>query len=193
MSPADDFSLARLRDRAQIEDILLRWCRAVDRLDTSSIERLFHSDATDRHGAFNGGVDGLIQWITDRHKSISFSMHQLSNVLVEFAGPNLALVESTVCSIQRYAPDAGEALAQSSGGKLGEPGAETDVFGSARYVDRFERRAGEWRIAARTVVFGWKRMAAVPADGPRIPPEYEAQRRDAADFIFRARQALGIQ
>lgn len=189
----DAYSAERLRDRAQIQDVLLRWCRAIDRLDTDSIASYFHPDAKDQHGAFNGGVAGLVEWISKRHRSITFSVHQLSNVLVEFADSDTALVESTVSTVQRYTADAGDALAQSSGGKLGEPGCETDVFGSSRYVDRFERRNGEWRIAERTVVFGWKRLESVPADGPSFPASYEAQKRSRADLVFRMREALGIR
>jgi hypothetical protein len=30
-----------------------------------------------------------------------------------------------------------------------------------RYVDRFERRAGQWKIAERTVVVDWQRVDRV--------------------------------
>ena len=54
-----------------------------------------------------------------------------------------------------------------------------------RYVDRLERREGEWRIAARAAVREWTR-ALDPADW--IPPEGKAPEgsRDAEDPIYRA-------
>lgn len=188
----DQYSPARLADRAQIQDVMHRWCRAVDRLDVAAMPALFHPDLYDNHGAFNGGLEGLMAWISERHKTITFSLHQVSNMLIEFAGPDLALVETTFVAIQRYSPEARESLAQTSGGKLGQPGMATDVMGTGRYVDRFERRDGSWKIARRTVVFGWKRMDPVDPDGPRAPPGAQVQRRDASDFIFQERAALGI-
>ena len=35
------------------------------------------------------------------------------------------------------------------------PDRSRQTFLCGRYVDRFERRHGEWRIAARTVVYDW--------------------------------------
>jgi nucleotide-binding universal stress UspA family protein len=37
----------------------------------------FHTDATDNHGAYVGGVDGLAVWVRERQKLISFSSHQV--------------------------------------------------------------------------------------------------------------------
>ncbi|MDP3135280.1 MAG: nuclear transport factor 2 family protein [Burkholderiaceae bacterium] len=190
---SDSFTPARLADRAQIQDVMHRWCRAVDRLDIAAMPALFHPDMQDNHGAFRGGREELMAWIGQRHKTITFSLHQVSNIVIEFAGPDLALVETVFLAIQRYSPEARDSLAQSSGGKLGQPGTATDVMGTGRYVDRFERRDGVWKIARRTVVSGWKRMDAVDPDGPAPLPGWEVQRRDASDFIFRERAALGIE
>lgn len=187
------YSPERLSDRAQIQDVLHRWCRAVDRLDLAAMPALFHPDLHDNHGAFQGGLDALMGWIAQRHQTIVFSLHQISNILIEFAGPDLALAETTYLAIQRYTPEARESLAQSSGGRLGTPGQATDVMGTGRYVDRFERRDGAWKVARRTVVMGWKRMDTVDADGPTMLPGWEVQRRDRSDYVFRARAELGIR
>ena len=42
-------------------------------------------------------------------------------------------------------------------------GQPLETFLCGRYVDRFERRAGEWRVAARTVVYDWVRQTPLPA------------------------------
>ncbi|MBN9428597.1 MAG: nuclear transport factor 2 family protein [Burkholderiales bacterium] len=188
----EQYSPDRLVDRAIIHDVMMKWCRAIDRLDLDAIRAVFHADAHDDHGPYRGGVDGLIDWVRERHKTITFSMHQLSNMLIEFATPDLALVETTVCSIQRYTADGKKSLAQLSGGKLGAPGRESDLMGSSRYVDRFERRHGEWRIARRTVIAGWRRIVDVDADAPVMGSDWTVQRRDLTDFIFRERAELGL-
>ena len=73
-----------------------------------------------------------------------------------------------------------------------DQGAQTDMVLGLRYVDRFERRQGEWKIALRTLVADWKQFVPVPHDQPRPPASQEVGRRDPDDFIFRERRALGI-
>lgn len=186
------YSLERLADRAAIQDVMHRWCRAIDRLDYDAIRPCFHMDAHDDHGPFKGNVEELIAWVRERHKGISFSLHLLANMLIEFAELDVALVETTVASVQRYKPDGKAALAQLSGGQLGAEGVGIDLKGASRYVDRFERRNGLWKIAQRNVVMGWRSMGEVPDAAPRMLPEWNVQQRDQTDFIFRERARLGI-
>ena len=63
MKKEDQYSPARIADRMAIQDAMYRWCRAIDRLDFDGIREAFHSDGTDNHGIFSGGVDGLVEWI----------------------------------------------------------------------------------------------------------------------------------
>ena len=190
----DDYSPERIADRMQIQDCMYRWCRAVDRLDFSGIRDVFHPDATDMHGAYDGPVDGLIDWIRSRHAAIPFSMHAVSNLLIEFAGPDLALVETYVRTTQRYPAEARAALDQLAGGKAGAGDGGMDLITCSRYVDRFERREDRrWKIARRTLVADWKQFVPVPADLPTPPASQQTGRRNQDDFIFQERQALGIR
>lgn len=187
---SNPYSPERIADRMQIQDMMYRWCRSVDRLDFDAMRTVFHPDAIDTHGAYNGGVDGLVDWIRNRHGTIPFSMHAVSNMLIEFAGPDLALVESYVRTTQRYPAEAAQALAALAGGKA--PSGAMDLLTCSRYVDRFERRNGEWKILARTLVADWKQVVPVAADAPQAVPGWESGRRDPDDFIFRERRALGL-
>jgi hypothetical protein len=193
MSHLDQYSIERLIDRAIIQDILFKWCRAVDRLDIDSVTALFYEDAHDDHGPYKGDINGLKNWIHNRHKTIPFSMHQLSNMLIEFASEDVASVETTVCSIQRYTAEGKESMAQLSGGVRGKEGSGADMMGSSRYIDQFERRNGKWKIAKRTVVAGWRQIVEVDSNGPKMGPEWHVQKRDLTDFIFKAREDLGIE
>ncbi|MEM8745551.1 MAG: formyltransferase family protein [Actinomycetota bacterium] len=56
-----------------------------------------------------------------------------------------------------------------------------DMGAGVRYVDVFERRAGECRILDRTVVFGWARTTS---GGEPIPPGYVAGTRSTTDFSY---------
>ncbi len=56
------------------------------------------------------------------------------------------------------------------------------LVNGGRYVDRFERRAGEWRIARRVVVMEWE--YSVEGGAPRYPVTLPA-RRDRDDVSYR--------
>jgi hypothetical protein len=187
-----DYSQARLADRAEIQDVLYRWCRAIDRLDEDGMRSVFHADAIDNHGPFVGGVDALVAWIGERHRTIPFSMHLISNILIEFASEDSALVETYIFATLRYSAEGKAGLAAFTGGTSGSVGAATDAMSWARYIDRFERRAGEWRIARRTVAFDSSMMADVPGNAPRFDPNWAVGRRDADDPIYRERAAIGL-
>ena len=188
-----DYSPERLSDRAQIQDVMHRWCRAVDRLDLDAIRDLFHLDATDSHGLFNGDVEGLISWIGTRHTTIPFSMHFISNIFIEFSGRDTAIVETYCLAVQRYTADAKVAMmTHLSGGVQGEPETEMDMMVCCRYVDRFERRNGEWRIAKRVVVYDSIMTDEVPKNGPKMSTGWTSGQRNKTDYIHQARIAAGV-
>ncbi|MDO8704421.1 MAG: nuclear transport factor 2 family protein [Sulfuricaulis sp.] len=193
MEKEDPYSPARIADRMKIQDALYRWCRSVDRLDYKGMREAFHPDGMDNHGIFNGSADGLVEWIRDRHKNIPFSMHSISNILIEFAGPDLALVETYIRTVQRYPADAMASLAQLSGGKVGTSEFGSDLMTCSRYLDRFERRSGEWRIHRRTVIQDWKQMVDVAPNAPQPLPGWTVGRRDSEDPVFKARRELGLE
>lgn len=192
MNIKDQYTAERIADRMAIQDVLYKWCRAIDRLDGDGMRAAFHPDAIDDHAAYVGGVDGLVKWILQRHKPIPFSSHQVSNILIEFATADLALVETYIRTLQRYPADAKASLAQLSGGQAGREGIGIDLLTASRYVDRFERRNGEWRIAHRTLIQDWKQLMEVPENAPKPQPGWLVGRRDNQDFIYLARAELGI-
>ncbi len=110
-----DYTPQRVADRLQIQDVLHRWCRAVDRLDIQGMRDVFWPGAIDSHGPYIGPVEGLVDWIRERHKPIAVSSHFIGNLLIEFASDDLALVETYVRTIQQYPPHAKSQLAQLTG------------------------------------------------------------------------------
>lgn len=192
MNIKDQYTVERIADRMAIQDVMYKWCRAIDRLDYEGMRAVFHPDATDTHGAYDGPVDGLVEWVRERHKPIPFSSHRVCNMLIEFATPDLALMETYILALQRYPAEAKASLAQLTGGQAGRPGVGIDMLSSSRYVDRFERRNGEWRIARRKVILDWKQLVEVPENSPKPKPGWLVGRRDKQDFIYLERAELGI-
>jgi SnoaL-like domain len=181
----------RPQDRREIEDCLLRYVRGVDRKDWALVRSAYHPDAHDDHGAYKGDIDGFIASLITRHAAIEQSMHVISNLTIEFAGPDSALAESYFITHQRLSPEAGDArLAYLRGAPIKRDEAvETEVVG--RYVDHFSRRNGAWRIRRRTVVFevfhGWP----APAGGG-LQSNWALSRRDGNDPLEIARRELGL-
>lgn len=186
-----DFEPARIADRLEIQDVIYRWCRAVDRLDRQGLLNTFHPDAVERHGDHVGTAVEVIDSIVTRHQSIPFVSHLVGNVLIEFAGTDVALVETYMRNIRRLPADSPELAKLLDGRKASFP--TTDLFTASRFVDRFERRAGRWRVAERTLVQDWRRLVEVSAHEIEGPAPAITGRRDRFDPVYLARDALGIR
>lgn len=142
-----DVRLQELLDREAIRDCLYRYCRGIDRADEAALRSAYWPDATDRHGAYSGPASGFIDQALPQLRAGRL-VHMIGNILIELHG-DAAAVESYFLALQQD---------QDSEGKPRE------TLLSGRYVDRFERRADEWRVAARTVVYDWLRHTALPND-----------------------------
>lgn len=171
----------RLEDRAEIQDIIYRWCSALDRCDWHAIPPLFHAEATDDHVFYSGDIPGLLDWLIPRHANMTQCIHMVGNILIEFAGEDLALVETYLQGSQRH-------RLPSSG--TGSP-TEFSTMGFGRYIDRFERRNAEWKILKRTVVVETSIKVELNEEFDSTPARSKA-RRDGEDVIDMERQELGL-
>ena len=138
-------ALRTMLDKQEIHEVMMRYCRAVDRMDEQLLRSVYHSDATDNHGLFNGKASDFVPWcIRQLSEAYTATQHFIGNELIEVHGDR-AYAEFYFVAYHRYERK-GEARHMSAGG---------------RYVDRWERREGEWRIADRTVVVDWQRTDRV--------------------------------
>jgi hypothetical protein len=127
----------RLLDRLAISDCIHRYARGLDRHDDELVASAYHDGAVDHHGDFLGTPAEFIPWANELHAADWVAHHHhLTTQTVELEG-DVAHAE-TYCI--------GTFL------RRGEP--VVDMAGG-RYVDRLERRDGEWRIVAREVVIEW--------------------------------------
>jgi len=140
-------SLQALLDREAIRDCLYRYCRGIDRLDEEALRSAYWPDATDTHGAYRGSAAGFIERALGNLQSAGRMVHMIGNILLDLRG-DVAVAESYFVAFQE-------------GVRGGDAGVEETLL-CGRYVDRFEKRGGEWRIAARTVVYDWQRRTPLP-------------------------------
>jgi hypothetical protein len=154
-----------LLDRQEILDCITRYSRGLDRHDEALIASAFHPDATDNHGDFVGSPEDLARWGNELH-AFSFDAHQ------HFLTTHTAEIEGDTAHTETYW------LAV-----LRRKTTQTSVMIGGRYIDRLERRDGEWRIAARQTV-----MESI-AEGARPPfprwDYYVKGRWDREDISYR--------
>lgn len=152
--------------RQEIADVLFRYSRGVDRLDLDLVRSCYHPDAYDDHGAFKGNLDEFIKVSPAFLSKWTATQHFLGNMLIEVDG-DIARAETYAVAFHRREDADGNG--------------KDDIMG-IRYVDRFERRDGEWKIAYRATVADWRRVEKVSGAKGRNEVGLWGQ-RDATDAI----------
>lgn len=168
-----DAILAALAARAEIGEVLLRYCRAIDRCDLELLKTCFHPDATHEHGAFAGASADFCLRAMEIVAPLVLTHHQLGPPSIELQG-EVAFVETYFTSYHRFGAE------PPPGGQPHE-----DRIMGGRYVDRFERRGGVWRIAHRKGVNDWMRYEPASDRGFFDRPAEERGRRDRGDPAYR--------
>ena len=132
----DAATLRLLADRMAINDCLTRYSRGVDRFDRELLLTVYHPDAIDDHGAFVGSPEEFAEWVFDLHGRGQIStQHHLTNLTCDIDG-DIAHCETYYLYTARNID-------------------ESLWIAGGRYLDRFARRGGEWRIAHRYCVVEW--------------------------------------
>src|ERR1700748_3253450 len=124
-----DPELQRLIDRQAIIDCIYRYSRGLDRHDSDLLASVFHEDAVDNHGNFVGYIPEFIKWGNAGHEAkYRAHMHNITTHSADIQG-DVAHPESYVIFVLRSQDD------------------KTVNVGGGRYIDRLEKRNGEWKIA----------------------------------------------
>lgn len=140
MATTDDALTELLAERA-IHEVLTRYARAADHFDLDLMRSCYWPGANDWHGSFRGPIEDFIPWVEGRLNEYSATRHHLSNVRIEFEdGGRSARVESYVFAYHN----------------LPAPHERELLFLGLRYIDRFEKRDGEWRIGDRVCAYDWR-------------------------------------
>ena len=137
--------LLELLDERDIRDVLLRYCRGVDRCDAELIASCFHPDALDDHGNWVCSGKELPGFLIGKLlPGEASAMHFAGNMRIEVEG-DTAFAESYLLAFRAFHRDE-------------RPYTRTRAL---RFVDRLERRQGAWRISERVAVDDWNRVDEV--------------------------------
>jgi len=147
--------------RSKVYDVLTRYCRALDRCDVDLMRSVYWDDGFDDHGVFSGNAAEFADFIIREIQNwFEITMHAIMNVHMEVKG-DVACTESYLFAYHKVRGDKakvgdifGSRYVQQFDWSRVE-GVPHHFYYGGRYVDRIERRDGEWRIAKRTVVMDW--------------------------------------
>ena len=162
-------TIEALLAESEIKDVHLRFCRANDRRDQELMRSCFHADAEiELHETLN--VEAFLALGRAVLGRYTVTWHKASNQLVEVDG-DAAWAEHYTTSTHRIAAD--------------ETGPERDFVAFGRYVDRMERRNGEWRIARRKMILDFIRTDPVPPSPPGFGTGGGARDRSDPSYAMR--------
>jgi hypothetical protein len=145
----DAARLQTLWAEREIRNTLVRYSRGIDRCDEALIRSVYHDDSYDDHGDFKGSGPEFAAWDVPLLKQFEATMHDLGNVTLEVDGDS-ARAETYVVAYHVSRREETRHL----------------ITVGARYLDQFERRDDEWKIARRLVVIDWSKVERVDSSFP---------------------------
>jgi hypothetical protein len=139
--------LDELIAKQEIRDLMMRYCRGVNRMDMELVRSCFHADAWEDHGPYHGEASVFCDGLAEGLRSFVFTFHFVGNSLIELEGDR-ATHETYFIAYDRLPADG--------------DGVEKDVIFGGRYLAVHERRdGGPWLIAERAVAHDWHRVDPV--------------------------------
>lgn len=158
----------------EIERVVLRYCRGIDRLDEDLIRSVYHEGAMDNHGVYQGDGQAFAAFIVPLlREAYRSTTHAVQNCLIDVHGTDegdSADAETYCVAYHERRDPAGDRW--------------VDVF-ACRYVDRFERRDGRWGIVRRVVVHDWNVVLPAAGDFGEMVATFTGGRRDRNDESYR--------
>ena len=132
-------------DKLAIRDVLSNYCRGLDRMDKEMAYSVFSADCKAHyHEMYEGSGHGFVDWAWEAHAAMDRHSHQITNVLIEVDGDQAVSEAYVTVVLWTHAPDTRELVCR------------------GRYLDRWERRDGNWQIVEREHVLDTQSTNGVP-------------------------------
>ena len=125
-----------------IQEALARYCRGIDRCDIRPLQSAFWPEAMVNYGSRDENAWAWCEQVVSALKAMERTQHAIGNILIELTGETASA--ETYC--RAYHEVAGD-------------GGPREMMVGGRYLDRFERRDGEWRIMRRRYVMDFNQNA----------------------------------
>lgn len=162
--------LQRLVDRQEIEDLHYRYTRGLDRRDAAMAASCFHDDALEEHGPFFGRIVDFLRGgeVMEAFAEFDTMLHFVNNQLIEFVDENTAHGEALVYVLMTR--------------KDGDRQVLDSIAG--RYLSRFERRDGVWKIGRRTFLADLGESRQFAPDYPHDLDQYPSGKFVPDDLVY---------
>jgi ketosteroid isomerase-like protein len=161
--------LRALLDKQEIHEVLMRYCRALDRLDEQMLRTVVQPDSVWVRGTHVVRGPDVVPDLLNLYKrgDSTTGLHTICNELIEVYG-DVALSECYWISYSTGMRDGQEYASEVAG----------------RYVDRWERREDrQWKIAHRTFLVEW--MRSEPAAKRDLGRDFKSGLRSREDVSYR--------
>ena len=139
MTEEQQAQLQELLDKKACEELVVRYGRTQDWLDTPGQHSCFWPDADIDFGFFVGNGEDWVNTVMPHEQQAVRRWHLSTNVIIQVDGDKAT----------------GECYGIAVGSHRDEAGELHDNMYGGRYLDEFERRNGEWRISKRRYVLDW--------------------------------------
>ena len=137
--------LQQISDRLEIEDVLIRYTRAIDTGDWGRLDTVFTPDAAidyTQSGGIDGSYPAVRAWLAENLPLFPRRMHTLGQVEIRYDGADAALVAAYFHNPMTLSAGAGS---------------ETLVEVGGIYHHRMVRSPDGWRSRALVEELVWKR------------------------------------
>lgn len=143
-----DKSLAKLVAKDEIADLIYRYPRGLDRLDTAILLSIGHPDATVEFSTlFKGTWAGYVDWLMHAHTSMLFNNHRITNMLIEVDAEHAASKSSSTATL----------IVSRTDGDV-----ESRIVHS-RYLDQWRHEGGRWWLMHRLTVRDYRSVTVMTA------------------------------
>lgn len=132
MDAAMETKLREMIDRQDIWQVLQRYGRGLDRMDREMARSCYFDDAIDDHGSFVGNIEDFLDYADRATLSFITCHHGVMNHYCELDGDDAHTETYYLFTGVNEKPP--------------------HLFSMGRYIDHFQRRDGEWRIANRVTI-----------------------------------------
>lgn len=160
--------------KQDIYELVCNYSRGLDRWDADLLNSVFFEDAFCEYGFINGSAKEFVDYAMQALQNHTANQHIVGNVLIDIEGDEAF----------------GEVYFNAYHKIKGEQGFE-DVLIAGRYLDRYEKRSGVWKMAYRSERVDWSHSR--PTNDPYFELATDSlfgSRRDDAVYDKDARRKL---
>ena len=135
----------------EIQQLVYKYCRAIDRRDMSLLATLYAENSTDEHGGmFTGSGAEYVEWVGKALENVEHTSHQVFNHLIELDPNDSNYAEGEVYTFNVHIV-------------TGENGEQVNLSTGSRYLDKYIKTDQGWQFLHRKTVADYTVTLPVPA------------------------------